>query len=270
LNLLNFLEKILPYEGRPEDTAEMLCELYKMALRRRSMVSPVNLVWIIKESYRLSLESGEPGASLRTIVANVKRMYVEALGSAVRGAERLLERCDKVLTLSKSSQVSATLKRLHRLEVRVLAGWPLMDGVSAQNELVKAGVKARLFPDLSIYEALEDVDAVFLGCDAVLTDGSAVNRSGSKMAAAAARELGVRVIVIGDSTKLDVNRLWEPEEWSLTIEGNSVEFQVFEKIGSEKVSEYVFEFGSSTPLDVVARAQREVTVTWPRRAAGLE
>lgn len=269
LNLLTELERISTDEGEPENVLSLLDRLYDTVSQRRSLISPINLVWIIRESYKLSLERKSAQASLKEIVGNVKRMHSEALESSVRSAEKTLTGLSTILTISKSSQVLAALKRLAGLKVRVLAGWPLMDGVAAYNELVKAGIRTRLFPDLSVSEALDGVDAVLLGCDAVLLDGSAANRSGSKIVALVARESRVPVFVICDPTKLDVNNVWVSEKWSLMVEGRPIDFQVFEKIDHNLITGYVYGAGFSDPSSFVAAAKEEVTALWPRRAAGL-
>lgn len=269
LRLLNHLAEA-PINEDPQRTPQLLDELYEAVLKRRSLISPINLVSILRESYSLALAETGGRLSFKEMARRLSKLYVAALNDALRVAERRLTGCRAVLTLSKSSQVLSLMKRLSELEVRVLAGWPLMDGLAAYKEMRASGVKASLIPDLSICEAIEEVDILLMGCDAVLLDGSAVNRAGSKAAALAARDAGVSTLVLCDSTKLDLNSIWAPEKWSLTAEEAAVEFQVFEKVGSSLVTEYISELGCFPPASFVDAARREVSLSWPRRVARQE
>ncbi len=263
VNLLSYLAEAAP-EGEPDVVRFFLEELYATVLKRRSLIAPINLVSILKQAYTTSLGESETRPYLREMIRGLLRMYEAVLEAALRAAEKRLAQYDTILTLSKSSQVISTLKRIAPRETRVLVGWPLMDGLAAYRELKAAGINTVLLPDLSIHEALKDVDVLLLGCDAVLPDGSAVNRSGSRIAALAAHEAGVPTLIICDSTKLDINNLWTAEKWSLTVEGATVEFQVFERIDSGLVTEYISELGCLAPALFVDAAREEVG-SWPRR-----
>ncbi|MEM0481472.1 MAG: hypothetical protein QXM16_01090 [Nitrososphaerota archaeon] len=268
VGLLRYLEEAVPEEG-PDVVKLFLEELYATVLKRRSLVSPINLVGIMKQAYTISLEESGHMPYLREMIRQLRRMYEAALEAALRSAEKRLAQYSTVLTLSKSSQVISTVKRIIPRESRVLVGWPLMDGLAAYRELKASGLNAILLPDLSVHEALTGVDALLLGCDAVLPDGSAVNRSGSGIVALAAREAGIPTFIICDSTKLDINNLWEAEKWSLTVEGAPVEFQVFERIDSGLVTEYISELGCLAPASFVDAARKEVG-SWPRRLSSQQ
>lgn len=263
MGLLSYLEEVAQKE-EPSVVKLFLEELYEIVLKRRSLISPINLVNTLRQAYEISLGESGPRPYLRDMIRLLRQMYGAALEAALRSAEKRLAQCNTILTLSKSSQVISTVKRLSPHETRVLVGWPLMDGLAAYRELKASGVNAILLPDLSVCEALTDVDVLLLGCDAVLPDGSAINRSGSSIVALAAREAGVPTLIICDSTKLDINNLWLAEKWRLTAEGIPVEFQVFERIDSSLIQEYISELGCLDPASFVDAARKEV-VSWPRR-----
>ncbi len=263
MSLLSYLEEAAP-DGEPSAVKVFLEELYAAVLKRRSLVSPINLVSILKQAYTISLKESGPKPYLREMISQLRRIYEAALEAAVGSAEKRLAQYRTILTLSKSSQVILTVKRLKPRETRVLVGWPLMDGLAAYRELKASGVNTILLPDLSVREGLISVDALLLGCDAVLPDGSAVNRSGSGIAALAAHEAGIPTLIICDSTKLDINNLWMAEKWSLTVEEVPVEFQVFERIDASLVTEYISELGCLAPAAFVDAARKEV-FSWPRR-----
>ncbi|MEM1534339.1 MAG: hypothetical protein QW059_07410 [Nitrososphaerota archaeon] len=261
--LLNHLEAAT-LEIEAGQVGNFLEEAYAAVLRRRSLISPINLVDALRRAYSLLLEEKGAQPDLRMMIRRLRGMYLTSLEVALKIAGGRLAGCERILTLSKSSQVVSALKRVVGVEARVLAGWPLMDGLAAYRDLRASGVRAILFPDLSVFEAVREVDALLIGCDAVLPDGSAVNRSGSRAAALAAQEMGVPTLVICDSSKLDINNLWAPEEWGLELEGAAIRFQVFEKVDRGLVTEYVSEHGCLSPSSFVDVAGGEI-LSWPRR-----
>jgi translation initiation factor 2B subunit (eIF-2B alpha/beta/delta family) len=265
LSLLELLAET-PQLFTPE-SSQLLMEIYSAVRARRALVSPITLVSIILNALRLAEERGV-ALTVGEAASRLLRIYREALDRASSNLAAALSGCGAVLTLSKSSQVLRALKEAKTIRARILAGWPLMDGLEAFRELEKAGLSPRLYPDLSIGEALRGVDAVLVGCDAVLGDGAAANRSGSYVVALAAKARDVPTIVVCDSSKLDVEGCWEREAWSVSWEGLEFGFDVFERIEPRLISEYVCEWGRAEPTRFVEAARRVVTEDWPARIVG--
>ena len=112
--------------------------------------------------------------------------------AAALAAERIGGR--RVLVVSRSEPVLAALRRGDPAGVVVAASRPGGEGVAVAGTLAEElddGIDVALAPDSAVAQALAGgaADAVLLGADRVLPDGSVVNKVGSRAAAvAAARE----------------------------------------------------------------------------------
>ena len=256
LNLLNFLSEKLIY---PEisQVRKVLDEVLRIVKKRSSIILPANLAYILNEAIDISTSRGiKP--DIRRVTGLLLSSYNQKIRKAVENAVDALRGYRRIFTLSYSSQVINTLKKVLGVEVSVVAGWPILDGVRALRELTSRGAKIRIYPDSSIYEAVSSSEAALLGCDAVLLDGSAVNRSGSKVATLVCYEKFIPVYVICDSVKLDFQSIWKPETWNYEFEGIEMNFQVFEKVEPSLISRYISEIGQDTPRDFVEKALREI------------
>jgi translation initiation factor 2B subunit (eIF-2B alpha/beta/delta family) len=245
----------------------LLEKIYSIVRERRALASPATLVSIILKTLQLTEKRGTvltPGQA----AARLSGIYREALARAAVHLAETLSGYGTVLTLSKSSQVIRALKIAGAVRARILAGWPLMDGLEAYKELAEAGLSPEAFPDLSVGEALRGVDALIIGCDAVLPDGSAANRGGSYVLALAAYERGVPTIVICDSSKLDLEGSWEVEAWRVEWGGIGLRFEVFERVEPRLITDYICEWGRSDPHRFVERARRVVSEEWPGEILG--
>ena len=125
-----------------------------------------------------------------------------------------------MLTTSLSSMVLRTLIEAHKaalsgqgtsgsgitssskgLRVIVCESRPLCEGVTLARRLAAAGVQVTVITDAQVLGFMKEVDAVLLGCDAVVTEG-VVNKVGSGILALAAQARDVPVLVVGDSLKV--------------------------------------------------------------------
>ncbi len=245
----------------------LLEKIHSIVRQRRALASPTTLVSIILKTLQLSEKRGialTPGQA----AARLSGIYREALARAAQHLAETLSGCGTVLTLSKSSQVIRGLKTVGTVRARILAGWPLMDGLEAYKELAEAGLSPEAFPDLSVGEALRGVDAFIMGSDAVLPDGSAANRAGSYILALAACEKGIPTIVVCDSSKLDLEGSWAGEAWRVEWGGLGLRFEVFERVESRLITQYICEWGRADPHGFVERARRVVYEEWPGEIVG--
>lgn len=109
-----------------------------------------------------------------------------------------------VLTHSYSSTVVRALQQGHPARVICTESQPGGEGRETAGRL-----GAEVIPDMAAYRALERVDAVVVGADAV-TPECVVNKIGTAMVALAARERRVPVYVLCGSEKY-VPAEWQPE-----------------------------------------------------------
>ena len=127
------------------------------------------------------------------------RRAAEAAATRVEGAT--------VLTLSRSGTVLPLLETAPD-RVIVAESRPAREGVGVAERVAEAGVESAVCVDAAVPHVLatEPVDAVVLGADTVLADGTLVNKVGSRGAAIAAREAGVPVYVVTARDKISPGR----------------------------------------------------------------
>ncbi len=144
-------------------------------------------------------ERRTPGAVERAAVEGHRRARAADAAAATPDAE-----WKRVLTLSQSATVEEALLAAPALErVFVAESRPAREGVGVAERL--AGTcEVTLHTDAAVAHVLatHDVDAVVVGADTVLADGSVVNKTGTRSAAVAAAREGVPFCVVCAADKI--------------------------------------------------------------------
>jgi translation initiation factor 2B subunit (eIF-2B alpha/beta/delta family)/ADP-ribose pyrophosphatase YjhB (NUDIX family) len=117
----------------------------------------------------------------------------DALDADDTAAETAAERVagGDLVTLSRSGTVRETLRRADPSSVLVAESRPGGEGVGVAERLAGVGVDVTLAPDAAVAHCLGtgEYDAVLVGADTVLPDGTVLNKVGTRgLALAAARE----------------------------------------------------------------------------------
>jgi len=252
LRLLSEDSECMSY--RLTQTVELLDSMIRTALERPSLVLPANLLSVMREAL---LRSSRSDTRLRKLSSELLEIYKESLTTAVSNAVKRLRGFGKVFTLSYSSQVLRTLTSLGDVSVYLTLGWPLFDGLRAAEKLRDSGVDVHVYPDAALAEAVQLSEAVIVGCDAVLRDGSLVNRSGTLLAALATE--GQRpVISIVDSFKLDRLGVWRPETTAHRQGDFKLSYRLFDITPPRLLSEFVSEIGTLEPSAFVHEAEKRI------------
>jgi translation initiation factor 2B subunit (eIF-2B alpha/beta/delta family) len=177
----------------------------------------------------------------RRRVARVAEEFREniAVASARCGAQfaALLERGDRVLTLSDSSTVRAGLLKAadgRGLEVVCLESRPLNEGLRLARALADGGVHVTVCVDAAAAALLPGCRAVVMGADSV-GDSGIVNKVGSVAVALSARAAGVPVWVVTDRTK------FLPEGFPQPIDDDRPADEVAKATGGVRVWNRYFE-----------------------------
>jgi translation initiation factor eIF-2B subunit delta len=191
------------------DSEELHDQLQRLAgtliASRPSMTSVTHLVslWLQRcgTSRTRSLEE------LRRIAQRAARGLVEesraATQAAAAHAAELLANCRTLVTHSYSSTVYETISRLHaHVQVIFSESRPLYEGHRLAQALSQRGREATLVTDAQLGSAVQYADAVLVGADSVLTDGSLVNKAGTLLVAAAAAHFEVPLYGCCESHKL--------------------------------------------------------------------
>lgn len=109
----------------------------------------------------------------------------------------------RLATYSYSGSVAAVLEALHAarpLHVACSEGRPALEGRRLAARLAAGGIPVTLFADGAIGHALASAEAVLVGADAVGPEWF-LNKSGTRMLAAAAAQQGVPVHVVASRDK---------------------------------------------------------------------
>jgi ribose 1,5-bisphosphate isomerase len=142
------------------------------------------------------------------VVTLTERLIAEAIAAeqatAAAAAEHLAGR--RVLTLSRSGTVTAALQMAQPpvAAVLVLESRPGGEGRAVAEELAESRLAVTLLPDTAAAVALAapGTDLVLVGADAVLPEGSVVNKVGTHLLALAARERGIPCYAAASTDKL--------------------------------------------------------------------
>ena len=161
----------------------------------------------------------------------------------------------RVVTLSYSSSVLVALnaiRKIRPLAVSCSESRSALEGRRLATDLAAAGMPVRLFSDSAIAHALDDADAVMVGADAIAPSWF-LNKSGTRMLAAAAAQRGVPVYVIAARDKFVRQQIAD----GLVIRsGDATEIWATPPPGVDVRNPY-FE---STPLDLVTAVISDVGI----------
>jgi translation initiation factor 2B subunit (eIF-2B alpha/beta/delta family) len=129
---------------------------------------------------------------LGTLHARIKRNFFSRF-PAIR----------KPMVLSYSSALLAVLgARKNRFDVVVCESRPLCEGRKLAGRLRGRARSIALITEAMMVSVMEECDCAMMGCDAILPDGSVINKMGSHLLALAARSSKRPVIVLGDTYKM--------------------------------------------------------------------
>lgn len=144
--------------------------------------------------------------------------FVENAGraaySAASHAASLIDEGARVLTHSRSSTVLEAFAQARRagksFAVVATESRPMFEGRTLAEALVKQHVPVTVIVDAAAALAIEEVDLVLAGADAI-TPVTVINKVGTQMIALAAREKGIRVFSVCDTSKFICEDCLAPE-----------------------------------------------------------
>jgi translation initiation factor eIF-2B subunit delta len=172
----------------------------------------------------------------------------------------------RLVTLSFSGTVARTIEELAKhgnVQIACAESRPALEGRRLAARLAAGGASVTLLTDAAIEAALDDADAVLTGADAMAPDWF-VNKSGTRMLAAAAGEQGVPVYVLATRDKfvghalgrrLILREAAASEVWETPPPGVAVRNPYFERIPLHLVSSIVSDIGVLEPEMVQAVCQ---------------
>lgn len=169
-----------------------------------------------------------------------------------------------VLTLSRSGTVESALLAADPDEVVVLESRPDREGVDVAERLADAEIDATVTLDGAVAHSMKEINAVLVGADTVLADGSVVNKVGTRTAAVAAAREGVPVYAVAAADK--ISSATEPTlEPIYGDEGVEIDAPLFDHTPADLVTGVITEEGVFDTGDVAERAaEREHWSGWSK------
>ncbi len=122
------------------------------------------------------------------------------------GAKRIREEM-VILTHCHSSTVTRMLRKARldgkTFQVICTETRPVLQGRITAEEMLELGVKTTLIVDSAARSAMNKVDVVFVGADAITSEGNVVNKIGTATIAVLANETRVPLYVVSELLKFD-------------------------------------------------------------------
>jgi translation initiation factor 2B subunit (eIF-2B alpha/beta/delta family) len=193
------------------------------------------------------LELAEKRVPRETILAH----FADSQDKINKTVFKLIKNNSKIFTHCHSTNVVRALiyskKHGKHFEVYNTETRPLFQGRKTASELSKAGIKVTQFVDSAADIALNQVDIVFLGADALLKK-SVINKVGSGMISELANNRKVPVYILADSWKYaaknvkleerNFREVWNPGKNKIHVENPA-----FEPINTKYITAIVSELG---------------------------
>ncbi|PCR91452.1 NUDIX domain-containing protein [Natrinema ejinorense] len=200
-------------------------------------------------------ENGDASAVLESTSWNIDRA-IDADEDAAATASEFV--ADSVATLSRSGTVLEALEMGEPSRVFVAESRPAREGIDVAerlSEMTDSTVSVHTDAAIAHVLAREDVAQVVVGADTVLSDGSVVNKTGTRSLALVADREGIPVSVVAATDKVstgeEVNL--ESGDRSAVYDGDAsldVLNPTFDVTPAECVTQFVTERGTLEPADI--------------------
>lgn len=190
--------------GTVGELRERLAELVEKILDAQPAMAPlVTLAARVLDAAEDASSVDEAETSVLEAAEAFRRDLEREAAEVAAAAGEVLSRGARILTLSNSSTVRATLLGAAELDLTVicLESRPISEGRKLAAQLGKEGVRVIYAVDAAAACLLPGVDLVLLGADSV-GDRGIVNKIGSRAVVELARSREIPVYVLVDRTKL--------------------------------------------------------------------
>lgn len=175
-----------------------------------------------------------------------------------------------ILTHCHSSSVENILKKLHeknkKLEVFVTKTEPLHQGEITAKNLAGFGVKVTMINDneaafMISKEDNQRIDTILIGADAIISDGSIINKVGSYGIALSAKNANVPLYIVASLLKftdkeIKIEERSGSEIWDKPPEGVLIFNPAFDKVPKEFITGIITESGMIKPSEISKTAQK--------------
>jgi translation initiation factor 2B subunit (eIF-2B alpha/beta/delta family) len=246
------------------DSVDMLHERLwdigvRLASTRPSMASLANKIgYLFNELDKVS--------SLKEYRAKVSEVGTKIINSSRKNRKLIADHlktvageAKSVFTYSYSGTVVDVIRVAGYKNIVVTESRPMMEGKRLAKELGEEGFNVLLVVDGAAGMYVTAADICLIGADSVQFDGSTVNKVGSKLLGYAAKDQGIPLYVLCDTSKFNVlNYLGAsielekkaPDEVSEPMKNVSIKNPYFEVVPPDLITGVITEEGFMEPLDI--------------------
>jgi|TARA_B100001964_G_scaffold228795_1_gene280344 translation initiation factor eIF-2B subunit delta len=178
--------------------------------------------------------------------AEAKSFAREAQSQAVIEMVNQIKPGDVIMTHSISSTIKKVLSRLSKTRVHIIVteSRPGDEGKVLAAYLVALGMRPTYITEAQINLWMPRANKVVVGADALLEDGSIINKCGTSLMAMSARYHGVPVYVCAESFKQTNSNAYEleqmdPGELKLNVAGVKVSNWYFERVAPDLITKWI-------------------------------
>jgi ribose 1,5-bisphosphate isomerase len=180
-----------------------------------SFAPPINVLHMMMGTIERDMELGASLPEVKNNLAETKANFDHTIATAFEkiadiGAE-LISDGDRVFMFSMTSSVWKVLRRAKEqgknFSVLVTEARPANEGLWTVDEMHASGIPVEVSIDACLAELIAGSDIAFAGVDAVASDGSVFNKSGTYLSALVAREYGIPFYFVSDTLKFDTATL---------------------------------------------------------------
>lgn len=275
LDALALLERAGAEAPRDAGGLAQLADLAR-ALRATRPSMPVIANVVNHAMHEVSLARDAPAAAraCEKAAQTARDRVLEARGGAAREAAALAR--GTVLTHSASETVTKALRAAHRsgtlARVVVAEGRPGLEGRELARALAAQGVETILVVDAALGLHAREADVALVGADAVLGDGSLVNKVGTRLLGMACARAGTPLYAAADrfkvsaATTLPLEAKAPDEVWPDAPRGVQVRNIYFDRTEADLVAGIATDAGLLAPNAVAPMAREHaVWADWEAR-----
>ncbi len=223
-------------------TSEQIKDLcLKLTDLRPEMAAIANCGYLLWDRFQEKYDTGSPLPVFREVLRNLRTEEEETDLQLVEHARKAnLDDAD-VMTFSRSSTVLMLVNELESIKKTVvLHSYPGEEGIDTAEDLTE-NTDVTFAYDMEAGYFLPRVDALYLGVDTLLHDGSIVNKLGSRLLARSAVDTPVRVVTdiykYTPVDKISINpRYPSPGELAESLQRNH---PIFESIPARLIDTYL-------------------------------
>lgn len=245
---------------------------------RPSMPVIANVVNLAMHDVSLAKDAASAVRACERAAQTARDHVLEARGGAAREAAALAR--GTVLTHSASETVTKALRAASRAgtlsRVVVAEGRPGMEGRELARQLAAEGVEVLLVVDAALGLHAREADVALVGADAVLGDGSVVNKVGTRLLGMACARAGTPLYAAADrfkitaATTLPLEAKAAEEVWPDAPPGVTVRNIYFDRTEADLVRGIATDGGLLSPKDVgPLAAEHAAWADWEARARRL-